>query len=343
MAGMVDAHAHIDTQSPFRLQDELAVGVTSIISPATRLPDRLSAATIRMEKGLLAGPWIHAFSPHLDGVGPTVPPTHSYGGIADTGDIKNIVGEFRRKGYAGVKLYSSLSPEVAAAAIKEAQAQGLLTLGHLGRTSWEEGIEFGISGLTHLSTAVAACKTFPGAGNREAPPYWEPDFDCLDKLLFRMAEAGVSFDPTLVDNTPVFWPASQLESYREFERGPPAEDIYEWNSAIIKMAIEHGVNVTIGRDDWDWSLVYEMEAYEEIGVPRADILRMATVNAAKFLNKEHEFGTVEVGKRADLVLVNGNPLERIGDLRNISMVIKEGAIVVNRLDDDAVTSNLTIH
>ena len=103
------------------------------------------------------------------------------------------------------------------------------------------------------------------------------------------------------------------------------------HAGILKDAISRGVNIVIGRDEWDHSMIFEMEAYEATGVPRYQILKMATVNSAEFLNEAGSFGTVEIGKRADLIIVDGNPLESIGDLRSISMVIKEGEIVVDRL------------
>lgn len=63
-----------------------------------------------------------------------------------------------------------------------------------------------------------------------------------------------------------------------------------------------------------FSLAHEMGAMVQAGVPIYAVLEAATKNPAAFFGQEAEFGTVEVGKRADLILVEGNPLE---DIRNV--------------------------
>jgi imidazolonepropionase-like amidohydrolase len=78
------------------------------------------------------------------------------------------------------------------------------------------------------------------------------------------------------------------------------------------------------------SLNDEMEAYVDAGVPVLDVLRAATVNGARWLGREDEFGTIQPGRRADLLLVDGDPLQNIRDARNVSAVIKEGRIVVRK-------------
>ena len=57
-----------------------------------------------------------------------------------------------------------------------------------------------------------------------------------------------------------------------------------------------------------------------------DTLLAATINSAKLIHADHELGTVEVGKIADLVMIDGNPLEDIADLVNVAMVMKNGVI-----------------
>ena len=67
----------------------------------------------------------------------------------------------------------------------------------------------------------------------------------------------------------------------------------------------------------------------EIGIPNATILQTATSNVARWLKRD-DFGTVEPGKRADLILVDGDPLVRIRDLENIVLVVQSGRVYLEK-------------
>lgn len=78
-----------------------------------------------------------------------------------------------------------------------------------------------------------------------------------------------------------------------------------------------------------FSLHEELVALNSIGIPIYDVLKMTTINAALAMRKEKEFGTIEVGKRADLLLLNSNPLEDIRNLNNKSGVMVRGIWLSN--------------
>jgi imidazolonepropionase-like amidohydrolase len=99
-------------------------------------------------------------------------------------------------------------------------------------------------------------------------------------------------------------------------------------SQFVKQAVDAGVPLLAGTDDG--SLFDEMEAYEHAGVPRQTIIQAATANGASWLGKQGDFGTIQLGKRADLIFVTGDPLESIKNLRNITLVIKDGQIVFRK-------------
>ena len=79
---------------------------------------------------------------------------------------------------------------------------------------------------------------------------------------------------------------------------------------------------------------YELELYVKlIGMTTEDAILTATKNAAKALGKSSELGTIEQGKIADIIIVDGNPLEDIRVIQNserIKLVVKEGKIEVDR-------------
>jgi len=89
-----------------------------------------------------------------------------------------------------------------------------------------------------------------------------------------------------------------------------------------------GVLILAGTDNMN--LFNELESYAEAGIPNAAILQAATINGAKWLGKETDFGTIEAGKRAHIILVDGDPLKDIKEIRNISVVIKDGHIVFKK-------------
>jgi imidazolonepropionase-like amidohydrolase len=72
--------------------------------------------------------------------------------------------------------------------------------------------------------------------------------------------------------------------------------------------------------------VEELVAMERLGVPPTEVLRAATVEAATLLDLSSEIGTLEVGKQADLIAVEGNPLEDVAALRKVRLVMRAGKV-----------------
>ncbi len=114
------------------------------------------------------------------------------------------------------------------------------------------------------------------------------------------------------------------------------EEVY-WPAvlSITQAMYTRGVHLGVGSDVGNaWitpgaSFHLEMELYQRAGIPASAIIRMATRNGAEALGLEAELGTVEVGKRADLVVLGSNPLDDIRNTRDIDMVIVDGRLVVN--------------
>ncbi len=331
MAGLVDAHAHVSLQDVFRLPDIVRSGITSVIDPGAayvRKTERLEA----IDLGIVDGPNVYSFSDLVMGVGSTVT-LSSYASFIEDRDVsRELTSRYARLGYAGMKIYSTASPEVSRAIIKQAHDEGLLVIGHLGSTTWIEAVEAGIDSLTHMMPFLCDSR-FESAGNRFRS-FSPPDRECLSTLFDQMALNGTTFDPNIVKHSPFLTSSPKYKAVKSRHPGYPYRAEYVAHSDVLLDAISREVNVVIGRDEWDHSLVFEMEAYEAIGVPRFQILQMVTRNAAVFLKEEDDFGTVEAGKRADLIVVDGDPLERIGSLRDIVLVMKRGQLVVDRLSNE---------
>ena len=97
--------------------------------------------------------------------------------------------------------------------------------------------------------------------------------------------------------------------------------------AITKVLYEAGVTIVPGTDALaGFTLHRELENYVKAGIPAADVLTIATLGSAMVSKKEKSLGSIEEGKLADVILVNGNPLENISAIRKVDITIKNGNI-----------------
>jgi len=251
-----------------------------------------------------------------------------------------LVRALKRQGVDGLKAYFLLEPDVLAAVVAEAEVQGLPVTGHIGvRTSWDEAMDAGIDGFSHvrvwkdfLDPEVQPDGTDESLdSSRDRVSRMQADWTDIDPeseevgaLIRRLAETGTAIDPTLaIQRIP-----DQAREQFSMEEFAMARQSFERMQAFVRKAVEAGVPLLAGTDNV--GLNNELEVYEDAGIANAAILKAATVAGARWIGAEDEFGTVEVGKRANLLLVEGDPLERIRDLREIDLVLKDGVVVFRR-------------
>ena len=93
--------------------------------------------------------------------------------------------------------------------------------------------------------------------------------------------------------------------------------------AMTKLLFDRGVPILAGTDYFTgFTVLRELELYAKAGIPTIDVLRIATLNAAKVVGQEAKTGSINEGKYADLVLVDGNPLEDITTLQKATLVVQ---------------------
>ncbi|SDC44017.1 Amidohydrolase family protein [Sphingomonas sp. YR710] len=95
-----------------------------------------------------------------------------------------------------------------------------------------------------------------------------------------------------------------------------------------------GVPIVAGTDGSGIEIIHELEIYTSAGFTPAEALAAATIVPAKLVGQDQHTGSIKVGKTADLVLVEGDPSVRIGDLRQTRVVMLDGKL----LDADALRS-----
>jgi imidazolonepropionase-like amidohydrolase len=102
---------------------------------------------------------------------------------------------------------------------------------------------------------------------------------------------------------------------------------YKRMQGLLKTLHDGGVTLVPGTDAMPgFTLLRELELYEQAGIPRADVLYIATLGAATVAGKAKELGSIEPGKLADLLLVDGAPEASIADLRKATLVVKDGVL-----------------
>jgi len=153
------------------------------------------------------------------------------------------------------------------------------------------------------------------------------DEDCI-KL---MKEKGSIFVPTM----------SVYERMHRSRPERPMSALYEGQFNAVRTAYDAGVPLAIGTDSMGTGTLphggsaFELELYvEKVGVPAMEALKIGTINGAKAMGMEKELGTIEKGKRADIVAVKGEFLEDITllqDHSNIKYVLRDGKTLKNLL------------
>jgi hypothetical protein len=97
--------------------------------------------------------------------------------------------------------------------------------------------------------------------------------------------------------------------------------------ALLPALHEAGVPLLIGTDVWPgFGLHHEMELFVRAGIGASDVLSLATLGAARIMGMDDQSGSVEPGKLADLILVDGDPIADISDIRRVVTVVSDGRV-----------------
>ncbi len=105
------------------------------------------------------------------------------------------------------------------------------------------------------------------------------------------------------------------------------KDSYQAMLAMTKRLYDAGIPILAGTDSLAGIMLHrELELEVKAGIPPAKALQIATFNAARLLKQEKELGSIAPGKRADFLLVEGNPAEHIADIRRARLVMKNGTL-----------------
>jgi enamidase len=303
-------------------------GVTTIRSAGDHYPHIIRLRD-KIAAGKLSGPRIFAPGPTI-----TAPGGHPAGTIykgnryiiknatRQIAEVSSAREEVRRLVEGGVDcikaIYSDINPmdithkvprlslDVLEVLADEAHQYNLRLMVHTGSPKETmDAIKAGADSIEH--------GILPGADSTE--------FE--DDLVKMMLDRGTYFVPTLA----IAW--AYKEAY-------PA--VFSDLKRAVKILHSAGVNMAAGTDSGTPGVVIgkglhkELELMVEAGISPMEAIMAGTRNAADNLGKTNELGTIEPGKLADIIAVSGDPLKDIRDTREIKLVIKDGKILVNKIN-----------
>jgi imidazolonepropionase-like amidohydrolase len=158
-----------------------------------------------------------------------------------------------------------------------------------------------------------------------------------DDVLRMMAQKGIYLVAT--DYPAEFYAdalgPSNLSPEELKRRREGAAQFAKSNGERLMRAVRAGVKVAFGSDEYynapgrtrGQSSLLTLQAYQEAGMPPLEVLRTATVNSAALLGWGDRIGSIEAGKLADIIAVDGDPLKDVKDLQKVGFVMKGGSVI----------------
>jgi Amidohydrolase family len=353
MPGLWDNHQHFSDNDGAL---DLANGVTSARDMANDTDTFLQRVT-RFDNGSELGPCVLKAG-IIDGTGEFAGPTKMRVDTAE--QAIQDVDWYADHGYAQIKIYSSIKPELVPIIADHAHARGLRVSGHVPAfMSARQFVEGGADEIQHLNFIVLNF-LFPEVKetrNRdrftkvaERAREFIPDKPEVRDFINFLGQHHTVLDPTisifeslfcgdpsaitpgLEEIVPRFPPqvrramlSGALEVPREKESA--YHEAFPAMLRLLKAIHDAGVTIIPGTDALaGYTLHHELELYTRAGIAPAEVLRMATWTPALVMGVNKDRGVIAPGKLADMILVDGDPTKNIRDINRITTVIKGGKV-----------------
>ena len=351
MPGMWDMHVHLsDDDGLFHI----AAGVTSVRDMANDMDESLLRQK-RFADGSLIGPRL-LLAGFIDGPGPFAGPTKV---LVDTPDsARNVVRRYKRNGYVQIKIYSSVKPELVPVIIDEAHKNGLRVSGHIPAfMTAAQAVTEGFDEIQHVNflflnfwfdsvpdtrgparfTAVAqkaALLDLNSAPVQQFIALLKAHNTVLDPTVNVFEEMFVGrkgeMDPiyaAVADRLPPTVRRGFLGGGLPVPEGMDQRyrDSFAATLKMVKLLYDNGLRIEAGTDAFPGFAYHrELELYVQAGIPAPEVLRIATLGAARIMKLDAQLGSIEPGKMADMILVDGHPATNISDVRKVRWVMKDG-------------------
>ena len=353
LPGLFDMHAHFESYEGLL---NIASGVTTIRDLGNDM-DTLLRFKRQFDADEEIGPRI-VLAGIMDGRGPYSGPTNV---LADTEDeARAAIERYAANGYIQIKIYSSVKPELVQPIVRMAHARGMRVSGHVpaGMIA-QQFIDAGVDEMQHINfvllnfmpdvasqtnarvrlTAVAERAAGIDLSSEQVKSFIEtlvrgkivvdPTLGVFEGMLTARRGTVAPGYAAIVDRLP-------LEPRREAYNGglPVPEkkdqvyrDSFDTMLRMTRRLYDAGVPLVIGTDGTEGLMLHrELELWVKAGIPPAKVLQIATIDAARVARCDAELGSITGGKKADLVLVDGDPSQSISDIRKCDLTIKDGIV-----------------
>jgi imidazolonepropionase-like amidohydrolase len=334
LPGFIDAHTH-STSDPAVRREFLIGGVTTVCdlgSAVSQMPqfDLAIVGENPVARGLRAGPILTA---------PGGLPGAVLGGglnyeVASPEEGRAAVEDLHQHGASLIKVYLQqevggvsfpmLDEATLAAIVETAHAMGLPVRAHVTYTSLlKMAVAAGVDSIDHVPINSTQAETVSGSDDPTQLTFDEAARE-YETQLQKMVEAGIVFVPTLER------PYGEL--FRLPSRTPEESFVLEIILAIVGRfnelggAVGLGTDFNIGTKIEAGTPIGEMEMLLAAGLTPMEILEAGTRHSAAACGQSDELGTLEMGKLADVIVVDGNPLEDITLMDRVRLVVKDGIV-----------------
>jgi hypothetical protein len=320
----------------------VANGVATV-QVMSALPEHIELRE-KIERGELSGPRL-VLSRMVDGPGRAWPPPISTW-VSSPEEARQAVLDIHREGYDSIKVYSFLDRASYEAILKTAKEVGIGVGGHIPyEMSLQEVLEAGQSLIAHSEEILKFARS----------PYSQEE---IEKVARTIADSGAWITPTLTTSRNVLavledfdaelarpeirylhpmdlgiWSFIHSNLYQPIpkdQRDAIRDGFVQFQRPLTRALAAAGAKIMTGTDALIPSTVPGFSVHDElaelvdVGLSPYDALRSSTTEPFAFLGEFDQAGTIAVGKRADLVLLDDNPLKNIAATRNISGVMIGG-------------------
>ncbi len=333
----------------------LASGITTARTGGSLEPYTDLNVKRLIDAGRMPGPNLYITGPYLEGAGSFAAQMHE---LTGAGDAVRSVDYWADEGVTSFKAYMNITRAELAAAVEAAHKRGIKVTGHLCSIGFREAAAIGIDNLEHgllvdtefhpgkqpdVCPAQAVTRgemeklDIAGAPVRETIADLVSHHVAITSTLSVFEAFNGSRPPIEQRFLDVLSPEAAVSylSSRARARGgddaPSAVELkkeMEFEYAFVKAGglLMSGADPTgNGGAMAGFGDQRNIELLVEAGFTPVEAIQIASSNAAKFLGGIDRFGTVTAGKRADLVVIDGNPAARIADIRKVKIVFKDGA------------------
>ena len=329
----------------------LASGVTAIRTTGAFSPYSELNLKRSIQEGLEIGPRMFITGPYLSGAGAMSQMFQ----VSTPEDARRVVAYWADEGVDWFKAYTRIGDEELAAAIDEAHRRGVKVTGHLCSVSFREAVALGIDNIEHgfFTNSDYVAGKQPGVcppGVRRSLLEVDLEGEEVAATIREMVEQGVAMTSTLpvyelaIPNRPpleqrvldMLAPGARdeyLQSRADVASrdDAPMAELFPKAQAFERMFVEAGGLLAAGVDPTGMGGALpgygDQRNYElllESGFSPEQVIRIMSLNGARVLGEDGRFGSIEPGKLADLVVIDGDPVRREAEIRNVTLVFKEG-------------------